>query len=302
VKILLTGASGFIGRRLAARLATSGHDVLGASNEGDTEQAGYESLSLDVVDARAVSRVAVSCSPDVVIHLAGLANVGASWRKPDLYFQVNVLGTENILNAFPDSKVLLASSAEIYGDVPEAEQPLKEERLPAPGNPYALTKAAAERLVLDRGGVVMRLFTLIGEGQSLQFALPSFARQLAEMHRSGGESLKVGNLAARRDFLHVDDAIGAIELLATTELQEAVYNVGGGKVASLDQVLGRLIEIAGVAVEVEIDPDRMRPADIALLSADSGRLSSLGWAPRRSIDEALEEIWAEQLAVVESSA
>jgi GDP-4-dehydro-6-deoxy-D-mannose reductase len=302
VKVLLTGASGFIGRRLAAELVAGGHDVLGASNEGGVEYAGGQSLTLDVLDADAVLRLADSYSPEVVVHLAGLANVGASWRKPDLYFQVNVLGTENVLNAFPDTKVLLASSAEIYGDVPEAQQPLNEERTPAPGNPYALTKAAAERLVLDRGGAVMRLFTIIGPGQSLQFALPSFARQLAELHQAGTGALRVGNLAARRDFLHVDDAIRAILLLATVELPESIYNVGGGEVASLDQALGRLIEIAGVDVDVEIDPDRMRPADIALLRADSGRLGSLGWSPLRSIDEALEEIWTEQLAVVAPSA
>ena len=302
MRVLLTGASGFLGRRLTTLLASDGHEVIGASNERVDLEHAARVLTLDISDAEAVRKLASEVSPDVIVHLAGLANVGASWRRPGDYFRVNVLGTENVLDAFPGVKLLLASSAEVYGDVPGSEQPLAEDRDPAPANPYALTKAAAERLVLARGGAVMRLFTVIGPGQSRRFALPSFAEQLAELHCSGGGRMKVGNLAARRDFLHVGDAVAAISLLASSDLPEQIYNVGGGEVASLQNLLERLIEIAGVDARIEVDPERLRPIDIPLLSGDGSRLRRLGWRPIRSLDEALAELWVESLEAVSASA
>jgi GDP-4-dehydro-6-deoxy-D-mannose reductase len=300
MRVLITGATGFVGRRLARSLAARGDEVTGASSES-AKLEGVESLNLDLLDTQALGDLAKRISPDVVVHLAGLASVGRSWTHPADYFKVNVLGTENLLDAFPETKLLFASSAEVYGVVPEAEQPLSEDRVPAPGNPYALTKAAAERLVLASGGTVMRFFTLVGAGQSRRFALPSFAEQLAELRCSGGGRMKVGNLSARRDFLHVDDAIGAMTALIDLELGERIYNVGGGDVVSVRQILDRLIQLSGVEAKVEVDPERMRPIDVPLQSANAKRLEALGWSRNRSLDEALQEIWLESLDAVSAS-
>ena len=105
---------------------------------------------------------------------------------------------------------------EVYGLVPEADQPIPEERPLAPANPYAMSKAAAERLVVAAGGVVARSFNLAGPGQAESFALPAFARQLAAISAGANEDvLRVGNLSARRDFVHVDDGVEGLRLLAT---------------------------------------------------------------------------------------
>jgi len=301
MKILVTGSSGFIGRRLARSLAQRGDLVTGASAENlDIES--VDCLNLDLLDVEALEALSGRTSPDVVIHLAGLASVGRSWTHPADYFRVNVLGTENLLRSFPGAKILFASSAEVYGAVPEEQQPLSEEMLPAPGNPYALTKAAAERLVEAAGGTVMRFFTIVGAGQSRRFALPSFAEQLAELRCSGGGTMKVGNLSAQRDFLHVEDTVEAMVVLIDSELPETVYNVGGGEVVSIRQALDRLIVLSGVEVKVEVDAERMRPIDVPLQSANTGRLRSLGWTTRRTLGDALSEIWQESLEAVSASA
>lgn len=301
MKILVTGSSGFVGRRLTSSLVRRGDRVTGASAESlDIE--GADCLNLDVLDREALAALAQRSTPDVVIHLAGLASVARSWTHPAEYFRVNVLGTENLLRAFPGAKVVFASSAEVYGAVAEDQQPLSEDMLPAPGNPYALTKAAAERLVEAAGGTIMRFFTIVGAGQSRRFALPSFAEQLAELRCSGGGTMKVGNLSARRDFVHIEDAVEAMMMLIDSELSETVYNVAGGEVVSIRQALDRLIALSGVEVKVEVDAERMRPIDVPLQSANTARLESLGWAARRTLDDALSEIWQESLDAATASA
>ena len=300
MRALVTGASGFVGRWLTKRLVERADEVVGVSSESAIIE-GVESLNLDLLDMPSLNALAGRWTPDIVVHLAGLASVGRSWSNPADYFKVNVLGTENLLHAFPDAKILFASSAEVYGDVPEEMQPLTEQLVPAPGNPYALTKAAAERLVLAADKTVMRFFTLVGAGQSRRFALPSFAEQLAELRCSGGGTMKVGNLAARRDFLHVEDAVDAMITLIDTDLPDSVYNVGGGEVTSVRDALDRLIRLSQVEAKIEVDPQRIRPIDVPLQSADSTRLRSLGWSPRLGLDDALNEIWRESLEAVSAS-
>jgi GDP-4-dehydro-6-deoxy-D-mannose reductase len=166
--------------------------------------------------------------------------------------------------------------------------------MPAPASPYALTKAAAERLALARGAVVVRSFNLVGGGQAASFALPSFARQLAAIERGEAEPvLRVGNLSARRDFVHVADAVEAYRLLAEAGRPGEVYNLASGEAVSMRHALDRLLALSGVAAEVQVDPERLRPVDVPALAGDARRLRELGWTPHRGLDDALAELWRE---------
>ncbi len=260
-----------------------------------------ELLPADILDAAAVKAVIERVRPGAVIHLAGLSHVGASWDRVSAYFRVNVLGTRNVLQAAGDAQVVLASSAEVYGLVPEHQQPIVERTEVDPRSPYAMSKAAAELLAIEYGAVIARSFNLIGPGQSRDFALPSFADQLARIARGEGEPvLKVGNLEAQRDFLHVDDAMEALRLLAVEGRPGEAYNIGSGTARSIREVLDLLLTVSEVSARAEMDPERFRPVDIPKTCADVTRLSALGWSPERDVRQAVRDLWQSALDRVES--
>jgi GDP-4-dehydro-6-deoxy-D-mannose reductase len=299
--VLVTGISGFVGPRLARHLLERGDRVSGtylvdhpSFPPGDSGAEEVRLFEVDLQDAATVERVVREAAPDAIVNLAGLSHVGESWGRMGDYFRVNVLGTENLLAAAATvgARVVIASSAEVYGLVPEEEQPIREERVVDPRTPYALSKAASERLALLRGAVVARSFNLVGPGQAAKFALPTFAEQLAAIARGEREAvLRVGNLSAKRDFIHVDDGTEAFRLLAEKGSPGGVYNIASGHAASIGEALERLMAVSGVQARIEEDPARMRPVDLPLLLGDAGRLRALGWEPRRTLDDALTDLW-----------
>jgi GDP-4-dehydro-6-deoxy-D-mannose reductase len=310
VRVLITGACGFVGRHLARRLHAAGDEVVGTwwpSPPADPEPLdGVELMEADVEDAGRVREIVERVRPEAIVHLAALSHVGESWQRPGSYHRVNVAGTENVVRAARSTgsgraaRVLIASSAEVYGAVPEAEQPIAEDRPLDPGTPYGLTKAAAERLALalteHQGGdvVVVRSFNLIGPGQAPRFALPSFAAQLAAIRSGASEPvLRVGNLSARRDFVHVAAAARAYELLLRRGEAGTAYNLASGEAHSIQEALDALIRISGVEARVETDPERFRPIDQPLLCGDPSRLRALGWQPEPGFEAAVEDVWEE---------
>ncbi len=297
MRVLITGASGFVGRHVIRRLLAEGEEVSATHWEDAPAISGVELHEVDVLDGEALARVVERARPQGVIHLAGLSHVGESWTRMDDYFRVNVLGTENVLRAARGARVVLASSAEVYGAVPEAEQPIGEDRPLAPGSPYALSKAAAERLAValgDGDALIVRSFNLVGAGQALRFALPSFASQLAAIRDGRAEPvIRVGNLSARRDFVHVEAAAEAYALLLRRGEGGTVYNLASGRALSMAEALERLLSISGVEACIQPDPERMRPVDQPLLVGDPARLEALGWRPEPGFDRAIEDLWEE---------
>ncbi len=302
MRVLITGVSGFVGRHVVRRLLAEGDQVSAIYWEDSPSVSGVELFEADIRSRGQLERVVARARPEAVIHLAGLSHVGESWKRTGDYFRVNVLGTENILRAARGARVLLASSGEVYGAVPEDAQPIPERQPVAPGSPYALTKAAAERLAVALGeerAVIVRSFNLVGAGQALSFALPNFAAQLAAIRAGRAEPvIRVGNLSARRDFVHVEAAAGAYALLARRGEGGGVYNLASGRALSIAEALDRLIRISGVEVRIETDPARLRPVDQPLLVGDAGRLEALGWSAEPGVDRALEDLWNEASASV----
>lgn len=295
--LLITGIGGFVGPRLARHLLERGDRVtgtyVGTPPDLPPDLKSVDLHEVDLLDAPRLAQVVGAAAPDAVVGLAGLSHVGESWKRMGDYFHVNVVGTENLLRAAAGVPVVVASSAEVYGAVPEDEQPIAESRPVDPRTPYALTKAAAERIAFERGAVVARSFNLIGPGQAPNFALPAFALQLAAIARGEQEPvLKVGNLSAKRDFVHVDDGAEAYRVLAEKGRPGEVYNLACGQAWSIGDALEMLMKTSGVEARVEQDPERMRPVDLPLLVGDSKRLRDLGWQPRRNLEQALADLWA----------
>lgn len=292
MRVLVTGVAGFVGSKLAAHLLGRGVEVWGTYLRDAPTLDSVELLDVDIVDRAAVANAVEASDPDAIVHLAGLSHVGSSWSDLAAYFQVNVLGAENVLVAAGERRVVVASSAEVYGAVPAEDQPIGEGAPLAPSSPYAMTKAALERIAQPRGAIVVRSFNAIGAGQAPDFALPAFARQLAAIRDGRQEPvLRVGNLAARRDFISVCDVATAYETLLRHGERGVVYNVGSGRALTIEEALRQLIEVSGVETAIEVDPERFRPADVPLLEADSSRLRALGWSPQSDLKGALRDLW-----------
>jgi len=295
--VFITGIGGFVASRLVRYLTGRGERVSGSYIGKRPDFPGVDLHEVDLVDREGLKRAVCAAAPDAIVNLAGLSHVGESWTWDKMadYFWVNVVGTENVLAVAEGRPVVIASSADVYGAVPEAEQPIREDRRVAPQTPYALTKAAAERLAMARGAVIVRSFNLIGPEQAPKFALPRWAAELADIRRGRrGEKeavLEVGDLSTARDFVHVDDGAAAYRLLAEKGSPGGVYNLASGKATRMRDVLTKLIEIAGVTVDVREGVFAPRPFDIPCLCGDPGRLQALGWTPERSVDDALADLW-----------
>ena len=289
MKAYVTGGHGFVGRWLLEHLAACGDDVT-APDE-----------SIDVTDGPSLARAVAEASPDAIYHLAAFTHVGESWSDPEEVLRVNAIGTLHVLEAAraiqPRPRLLLVSSAEVYGIVGAGDLPLKETHPLAPATPYAASKVAAEYLGvqahLGYGTQVMRVrsFNHVGPGQSPAFAVAGIAERILTAHRQGGRTLKVGNLTPRRDFTDVRDVVRAYRLVIQSGEPGAVYNVCSGYDISIQDLAQRLIALVGADLTLEVDPELVRATDLPVLRGDATALSSAtGWKPSISLDDTLADV------------
>jgi len=297
MRALVTGAKGFVGTWLIAHLEAQGDVVVGIDHE------------VDVGDADAVRVAVAEAAPDAVYHLAAMAHVGQSWTGPAEVLQVNAVGTLHVLEAARQlprpPRVLVVSSAEVYGAVPADRLPVTEEAALAPVTPYAVSKVAAEYLGvqahLAHGLPVVRVrpFNHVGPGQSPGFVVPALAQRIAAARRSGEPGIKVGNLAARRDLTDVRDVVRAYRLLVEHGVPGEVYNVCSGRDVGIDEVADRLLALAGADLRLEVDPALARPVDVPVIRGDPAKLhAATGWTPVVDLDTSLEgvlEEWSARL-------
>jgi len=306
MRVLITGAAGFVGRHLAADLAAHGHEPVALCLPGETPPAGVASVAGDVVRERDLREALGTFAPDACIHLAGVSSVPRSWADPARAFEVNLSGTIRLLDAAralrPEMRILAVSSAHIYGD--HAGDAAIDEATPArPESPYAISKAAADQIALAYavrfGMAVMtaRPANHIGPGQSLDFVIPSLAAQLAAI-AAGREAgpLRSGNLDSRRDFMDVRDAVRAYRLLIEGGRPGLAYHLAGGRLDRISELLDRLCAIAGVSPERIVDPARWRPADTSPRLDCSRILRDTGWTPEIPIERTLRDVYEDVLA------
>ena len=293
-RAIITGATGFAGRLLTAFLRGRGWEVTPCGYPPEPD-----ALPCDVRDKDAL-RAVFDAAGEVshVFHLAAIASVPQSIREPSLTFSVNVLGTLSLIEAIreraPEARLLFVSTGEVYGH--PRELPMTESHPLNPNNPYAVSKAAADQYcaflskteALDI--VRVRPFNHSGPGQTDAYVLSSFARQIACIEAGKTEPvMRVGNLEARRDFLHVDDVLRAYELTALRGKAGEAYNICSGKAVRIQDALDLLLDMAQVAIEVREDPERMRPSEVPEVR---GSLEALhrqtGWQPEIPIETLLQ--------------
>lgn len=297
MRAFVTGGMGFVGTWLRAHLDEQGDDVVAPGT------------GFDITDPPVVREAMGGARPDAVYHVAGLAHVGRSWKEPEEFFRVNAVGTLHVLEAAractPVPTVLLVSSAEVYGNVAPAQLPVDEDTPFRPVSPYAASKAAAELLglqaYLGHGVPVIRArpFNHAGPGQADSFVVPALAARILEARRNGARALRVGNLSPRRDITDVRDVVRAYRLLVERGEPGEVYNVCSGRDVAIEQLVRRMLALAGADLDLEPDPDLLRPADVPVLRGDPLRLrTATSWEPQVPLDDTLRAV-LDSLAAVE---
>jgi nucleoside-diphosphate-sugar epimerase len=298
VRVLVTGADGFVGRVLLARLRERGAEAV-ASDRAE----------LDVTDEARVRAQVAALRPDAVAHLAAISFVPEAEADRGRAFRVNYLGTRNVLAAVaaaaPRARVLLVSSSAVYGPATAGAPPFDESAPLRPASAYARTKAAADLLGAAwaaQGLAVWRVrpWNHTGAGRPARFVESSFARQLAEIEAGlRPPRLEVGALDSQRDFLHVEDVVAAYLALLEGRAEPGAYNVASGSGITIRALLERLLAHTRASPEVVVDAARLRAPDASVGSA--ARLTAAtGWAPRRTVDMALAELLEDWRARIRS--
>ncbi len=298
MRVLVTGAIGFVGTWLTTDLGAAGHEVIGFPGPD----------ILDIADRIGVRSAVAEARPDAVAHLAAMAYAPDASAEAAEAIRVNVGGTLAVLEACraeaPLAAVLVVGSSDVY-EPPETDAPLTEASPLGPRGVYGLTKLAAEALALSilvgssLEVAVVRSFNHTGPGQRPVFAVPAFAGRILEARRAGVHEIRAGNVDVARDLSDVRDVVRAyrllLEALADRRVPpgKRVYNVASGRAVPMSQLIGRLAELADWPVAIVRDPALVRRDDPRVIRGDASALRALtGWAPMVEMDQTLADVLA----------
>ena len=301
--VLITGVNGFVGKHVADRFQSLGFEVTGVARQQSPGLEVASSLdnyiAADMLDAQAVNRLSLD-GVSAIIHLAGRSSVGESFQQPGEYITQNPLMTHNLFDHAQrqgfEGRIVSVSTGALYD--PNQPLPLSEESKTAPNSPYAIGKLSAEAVALyfkSRGidAVIARPFNHIGPGQGTGFLLPDLYSQL---HSSEyGQTLRVGNLATRRDYTDVRDIARAYSDLATAQsLGRSIYNICSGKSLSGLEITGIIKDASGRQdVQTTVDPAKVRPNEILDIRGDYSQLhADTGWDPQIDIRQTVADFVA----------
>jgi GDP-4-dehydro-6-deoxy-D-mannose reductase len=309
VKILVTGAGGFVGGHLLPVLSAAfpAAELIGRGNAKGARP-------LELTDTASVDDAIRRTMPDACVHLAAVAAVGVARTDPDLAWRVNLGGTlavaRAILRHAPACRLVFASTADLYGASFRAGVALDETALPAPLNTYSATKAAADLALGAMAAeglrvVRMRPFNHTGPGQSTAFVVPAFARQVMRIQAGLQPAvMRVGDLSPMRDFLDVRDVCAAYAACLRPEIElrcGQILNIASGRPVRIADVLQGLLDVAGVQARIETDTDLLRPTDIpvAIGNAEAAH-RLLGWQPKIAWQTTLGDVIEDWRARVRS--
>ncbi len=310
-KGLVIGAAGFVGNYLIDEMCAKGMEVYATKlpqENLDNPQA--KIYDLDIMDKDAIVALLFEVRPDYIFHLAAQSSVGLAWKNPGLTIDVNIKGSINLMDAvrelFYKPRVLLIGSGEEYGHIRPEETPIREDNLLRPGNIYAATKACQNMIgniysnAYDMELMMVRAFNHIGPGQAPMFVVSDFCKQVAEIEKGLKEPvMKVGNLAAKRDFTDVRDVVKAYVALMEKGQAGETYNVGSGNAKTIRDILDLIVSMSDVKINVEIDANKIRPVDVPIIEADIRKINEVtGWKPQIRLEQTIKETldyWRERV-------
>ena len=306
-KVLITGASGFAGHHLIEHLlfqekfeiTGTYHSKENFNNSPLKEKIRW--IKTDLTDTESASNLITQTSPDYIFHLAAASAPSQSFKNPASTFQSNVISQINLLEAVRlchsrPARLLIVSSAEIYGHVQPQQLPINEQTPLNPSSPYAVSKIAQDYLGLQYFNsykidcIRVRPFNHIGPYQKINFVVADFAKQIAEIEKGEKEpTMMVGNLNAKRDFTDVRDIVKAYYLLIEKGTPGGVYNIGSGESHSIQEILDTLLSLSTKKISVITDPQKFRPADAPDIVCNNKKLVELtGWQPQIPLTKTLQ--------------
>ena len=291
----MTGATGFVGRWLIRELQANGHDALGTP----------PSSELDITDAGAVAALVLAVEPDAIAHLAGLSYGPDARRSPELAFAINEGGTRSVIAAAGPrwTPVLVVSSSEVYGSPAVEDLPLTETAPLRSEQPYGRSKLAQERVAFGAaaaGGpptVVVRPFNHAGPGQRPEFVIPALAGRVLAARQHGERRIVAGNVDVRRDFSDVRDVVRAYRLIlerlaAGGDPGARIYNIASGRSVPIRAIAEAFGGLAGIEIEIEVDPQLLRPSDPPEIRGDASAISAdFGWQPLVPFETTLKDVF-----------
>ncbi len=307
---LVTGSAGFIGTHLVGFLHDSQHvsplcgfDWATDAQSDSQPQPGVKLVTGDIRDRDAVDSLMQQLKPQRIYHLAAQSFPTLSWKEPVLTSQTNIIGTihlfEAILKYKLESRILVACSSAEYGYTPEDKMPLTEEHPLKPLHPYGISKVAQDLLAYQYfvnfgvPAVRVRIFNTTGPGKTGDVC-SDFVRRIVQIEKGFSPPvLKVGNIDTRRDIMDVRDCVRGLHLALETGEAGQVYNICGGRIFRISELLDSMLEMAVVKnIRVECDESLLRPSDEPIILGDNSKLyQQTGWQPEIPIEQTIQDMF-----------
>lgn len=307
--ILVTGASGHIGRVLVKELAKRySEPILGTYFKHKFEKTdNIEPIKCDIRNSKEIEKIIDEYLPEYIYHLAGQTKIMESWDNPKETYKTNVLGTLNLLEAIRKAdympRVFLAGSAAAYGSI--TSYTITEDKKLQPLNPYGVSKAAMELFVIPYHytygikTIVGRMFNIVTPGKEWD-VVNELGKQFALIKRKKRPAkIYVGFITKVRDYTHVSDAVQCIIRLTEKRITDHVYNICSGIGYSVSNLIDMYSELTDIEPKVLTDAKKFRPIDENCLVGDNTKVyKEIGWKPKRTIEEMLNEVYNYWLNVV----
>ncbi len=310
MNILITGITGFVGSHMTDYILKNTNDHIFGFKRWMEDTKNIDHLidnprvtlfSGDLVDYASVDRAVRLSNPDKVFHFAAQSFPESSFKNPIITLHTNVLGTTHLFESIKTNKlnptIISVSSSEVYGMPKEDEIPIREINPIRPANPYSISKVGHDLMsqyyhnAFDMKVITTRMFSHEGARRGKEFALSSFAYQIAKGEKSGDYEVRHGNLESIRTYNHIDDAIEAYWLCSESNRYGEVYNIGGDETCSVGDALDTLISKSSKPFTKVLDQKRVRPTDITLQIPDSSKFRNhFNWKPKRTLNDICNDL------------
>ena len=311
MKVLITGFTGFVGSHMVDWILKNTDDKIYGIRRWMEDTKNIDHVldnprilhyGGDLLDYASIDRVIRLVKPDKIFHFAAQSFPETSFKNPVITLQTNIIGTTHLLESIKvnnlDPVIVSVSSSEVYGMPKEGEVPIKETNPIRPANPYSISKVGHDLMsqyyykAYGMKIITTRMFSHEGARRGKEFAISSFAYQIAKAEKNGGPyEIKHGNLDSVRTYSHIDDAISAYWLCSESDKYGEVYNIGGNETCTVGDALNLLLSKSDKNFTKVLDQDRVRPTDITLQIPDSSKFKNhFNWKSSKNLNDICDDL------------